>query len=74
MKWETEKRKKKLVTRCRLFEKTDEIDKSLDKMIRKKTQITNIWKKKGKTTIDPRNTKRVTGKHQEILHAKKFDN
>ena len=63
MKWETGKKTKtKTRTKCWFFE-INEIDKSLDKMIRYKTQITNIWNKKGKTTIYPRNTERIIRKY-----------
>lgn len=63
MKWETGKKEnKKQVTKCWFFE-IDETDKCLDKMIRYKTQITNICNKKGKTTIDPRNTERIIRKY-----------
>ena len=64
-------------TKSWFFEKINEIDKHLARIIKKereKNQINKIRNEKGEVTTDDAEIQRVTGDYHEQLYSNKIDN
>ena len=49
-------------------EKINKIDKLLARLIREKTQITNIWNERDDSTTNPTDIERIASEHYEQLY------